>query len=207
MRTIVRRRRLTRDEAQARTRDDLLNAARALIAAKGLSGASVRDIAEAAGYTQGAFYSNFSRKEDILIELLRRHMGDALAELEALLDQARRAPERGWSLFKTWLEANPPDDDWTVIELELQLHASRNPDFARDCDALYVGKRQALGEIVAGVFALLGKPPPAPPETIAAGAIALSQGLAAMRRPGKPDPALGEAMSLYFRALLGIEDG
>jgi AcrR family transcriptional regulator len=205
MTTNVRPRRLTRDEAQARTREDLLNAARVLIAEKGLSGASVRDIAEAAGYTQGAFYSNFSRKEDILLELLRRHMADSLSELEALLNEARREPQRGWSLFKTWLEANPPDSDWTVVELELMLHASRNPDFAQGYDALYEGKRQALGRIIAGVFALVGKTPPGPPETIATGTIALSQGLAAMRRSGSAG-ASGEAMSVYFRALLGIEE-
>jgi len=37
-----------------------------------LSAASVEDIAEAAGYTRGAFYSNFSSKGDLFIELLRR---------------------------------------------------------------------------------------------------------------------------------------
>jgi AcrR family transcriptional regulator len=185
----------------------LLDAARALIAERGLAGASVRNIAEAAGYTQGAFYSNFARKEDIVLELLRRRMADSLAELEGLLDEARREPQRGWSLFRTWLEAGPQESDWTVVELELQLHASRNPSFARDCDALYTGKRQALGGIIAGVFALVGKPPPAPPETIATGAIALSQGLAAMRRAGAADEASGAAMSLYFRALLGLDEG
>jgi AcrR family transcriptional regulator len=194
-------RRLTREETQARTREDLMNAARDLVAARGIAGASVRDIADAAGYTQGAFYSNFARKEDILLELLRLHMADSLAELEAVLARARREPQQAQALFEAWLRAAPPQSDWNIIELELQLHASRNAEFARGCDALYAAKRQALGRIVAGVFELFGRVPPGPPETLAAGAIALAQGLAAMRRPGVPDTS-GEAMSLYFRAML-----
>jgi len=40
-----------------------------VIAKKGLEAASVENIAAAAGYTRGAFYSNFSSKDDLFIEL------------------------------------------------------------------------------------------------------------------------------------------
>ena len=102
------RRRLSRDELQALTRERLLEATRDLVAERGIGGASVRDIAEAAGYSQGAFYSNFQRKEDILIELLRRHMADALAELESLLQRAKEAPQQALATFEHWVRRKFP---------------------------------------------------------------------------------------------------
>ena len=63
---------MTREDSRDQTTQHLLEAAQKLIAKKGLSAASVEDIAAAAGYTRGAFYSNFSSKGDLFIELLRR---------------------------------------------------------------------------------------------------------------------------------------
>ena len=65
--------RLNREESQARTRDLLVQAARDEIVKKGFAQATVRDIADAAGFSQGAFYSNFPSKEAILLEVVRRH--------------------------------------------------------------------------------------------------------------------------------------
>lgn len=200
MDTSKKRRRLSRDELQAVTRQRLLEATRDLVAEHGIGGASVRDIAEAAGYSQGAFYSNFARKEDILIELLRRHMADALADLENLLQRAKDAPQQALQTFECWVRENSPDTVWSVIELELLLHASRNADFGREYDALNAAKRRALGRILEGVFALLGKSPPAPPETIAVSLLALSHGSAAMRGADAKDAA-AEAVLLYLRSL------
>ena len=68
------RKRLSREESQAQTRERLIDTAQQLFVANGYGGASIRDIANKAGYSQGAFYSNFASKEDVLLELLRRHM-------------------------------------------------------------------------------------------------------------------------------------
>jgi AcrR family transcriptional regulator len=55
---------------------------------KGLSAASVEDIVESAGYTRGAFYSNFSSKDDLFLELLRRNHKERHVKLAALLDDS-----------------------------------------------------------------------------------------------------------------------
>src|SRR5579859_2309393 len=78
------RKRLTREDSRDQTTQRLLDAAQRLIAKKGLSATSVEDIAEAAGYTRGAFYSNFSSKGDLFIELLRRDHVKATEEFNAL---------------------------------------------------------------------------------------------------------------------------
>ena len=75
------RKRITREDSRDQTTQRLLDAAQKLIAKKGLNAASVEDIAEAAGYTRGAFYSNFNSKGDLFIELLRRDHAETHAEL------------------------------------------------------------------------------------------------------------------------------
>src|SRR6185437_1969008 len=82
------RKRLTREDSRDQTTQRLLDAAQKLIAKKGLNAASVEDIADAAGYTRGAFYSNFNSKGDLFIELLRRDHAETHAELAGLRSDA-----------------------------------------------------------------------------------------------------------------------
>jgi AcrR family transcriptional regulator len=57
--------RLTRQEKQEQTRQAILRSAATLFAHKGVEGTSVQEIAEHAGLTQGAIYSNFKSKADL----------------------------------------------------------------------------------------------------------------------------------------------
>src|SRR6187549_3687736 len=62
--------RLTRKEKQAETRQRLLEAAERVFLRRGLRGSSVEEIAAEAGFTRGAFYSNFRSKDQLFVELL-----------------------------------------------------------------------------------------------------------------------------------------
>lgn len=62
--------RLTRAERQQQTRDGLLDAAARVFVRRGFQASSVEEISAEAGYTRGAFYSNFRSKEDLFVELL-----------------------------------------------------------------------------------------------------------------------------------------
>ncbi len=57
--------RLTREEKKARTRAQLIDAAAAVFARRGFVAASLDEVAEEAGLTKGAVYSNFDSKEDL----------------------------------------------------------------------------------------------------------------------------------------------
>ena len=63
---------LTRAERKELTRELLFDAAIEVFARKGYHGASLDDVAEAAGFTKGAVYSNFTRKSDLFRALLER---------------------------------------------------------------------------------------------------------------------------------------
>ena len=65
----------TRSDNKARTRADLLAAAREVFLARGFHAATLEEIAERAGYTKGAVYSNFEGKDDLFLALLAEHYG------------------------------------------------------------------------------------------------------------------------------------
>jgi AcrR family transcriptional regulator len=114
-----------RDEQRAQTRADLLDAAARVFAAQGFHAASVDQVAEAAGYTKGAVYSNFSSKEELFLELLDRHLDQAIGLLEQLVFEV--APEARAERFAQEHERLAVlDRDWYLLEAEFLLYAARN---------------------------------------------------------------------------------
>jgi AcrR family transcriptional regulator len=71
------RRRYTREESQARTRAQLLRAADRLFLRDGYVATSLAAIAEEAGLTKGAVYSNFESKEDLFLAVLQQGAPEA----------------------------------------------------------------------------------------------------------------------------------
>ena len=68
---MARRPRLTREQSKARTRSELLRAANRLFVRRGFHETSINDIADEAGVTRGAVYSNFETKDDLFLALLQ----------------------------------------------------------------------------------------------------------------------------------------
>jgi AcrR family transcriptional regulator len=195
------RKRLTREESQAQTRERLVLAARALFVRQGFGAASIRDIAEEAGYSQGAFYSNFAGKEAVLLELLRRHMDEETEQLTAVLETTDEARLDVLARLEHWAETLNTDADWSMLAIELQLHANRSPSFAAEYVAVREAHRAALGRLVRRLFDRLGLVPPVAPDELAASFMALAHGLALQRAGIGPDPA-GKMIMVFLRALI-----
>ena len=68
------RTRPTRDD----TRDRLFEAAARVFEEDGIGGASIEAIAAAAGFTRGAFYSNFKSKDELIIAMLEDHVAQSI---------------------------------------------------------------------------------------------------------------------------------
>lgn len=79
------RKRVTRAEAQERTREEILDAAEELFLDRGLRATTTAAIAAAAGRTQGAIYANFPNKEDLCSEVLYRRGMQMLSQLSLKL--------------------------------------------------------------------------------------------------------------------------
>ncbi|CAM1634728.1 DNA-binding HTH domain [Bartonella apis] len=81
--------RKTRLESQQETRQNLLEAARILFTQLGYEATSIRGICDKAGYSQGAFYSNFNNKSEVLLELLEQYKSFEANSRKQLIDDAR----------------------------------------------------------------------------------------------------------------------
>ena len=76
--------RLTRAQRRQQTRARLLDAAGQVFARRGFHAATVDEVAEAAGYTKGAVYSNFANKDELFLALLDQRLAAQLQQVEAL---------------------------------------------------------------------------------------------------------------------------
>ena len=70
----------------ARTRERLVEAAKEIICAKGLSNTSVDEITEKSGVSKGTFYTYFKRKEDIVFELSKGMFSEILEHAKSYGD-------------------------------------------------------------------------------------------------------------------------
>ncbi|MEM7322104.1 MAG: TetR/AcrR family transcriptional regulator [Actinomycetota bacterium] len=80
------RRRQSRAEQQAETRTRLLDAAESLFASSGIGQTSIEEICETAGFSRGAFYSNFEDRDDLVMSLLQRHLQRSMDEVTTIYD-------------------------------------------------------------------------------------------------------------------------
>jgi AcrR family transcriptional regulator len=125
------RRRLTREESKARTRQELLRAASRLFLRNGFVATSLSDIAEEAGLTKGAVYSNFDSKEDLFLALLAGDQARPYAAQEDLAPSDMSSIEgadalaraRAWGEHLGGLQPNRRN---VALFLEMNAFALRN---------------------------------------------------------------------------------
>jgi AcrR family transcriptional regulator len=139
------RTRPTRDD----TRDKLFEAAAQVFEEQGINAASIETIAAAAGFTRGAFYSNFASKDELIVAMLEDHVEqtirrnlDLLAEHQDLRDyiHAFRNMDRA---------RQDPLGRAPLLHMEMILFVARaekrRPELAKRLRA----RRQMLTEIIA----------------------------------------------------------
>src|SRR6266516_5171695 len=82
---------------------EILDAAMRIFSVKGVSKATVADIAEAAGVAKGTVYLYFGSKEHLLAALRDRHVDELLAHVSDLLSRAGQGD--WWSMVDTTIES------------------------------------------------------------------------------------------------------
>ncbi len=198
------RQRLTREEARQQTRERLLDAAADEFRRLGYNGASLEAIAEAAGYTKGAIYSNFDTKADLFKALLDRHMD---AELTTQAQQfagksLEQVIEELDGVFRRQVEQDP---EWMALELEFALAGIRDAEVRR---RLVAGWQELWDKTGASIDRLLASGDRAPPFTgrelsMLFSALATGLGLQQRLEPGTVDP---ELLVRAVRRLVGIDE-
>jgi AcrR family transcriptional regulator len=173
--------RLTRKEKQAQTRERLLEAAERVFLRRGLQGSSVEEISAEAGFTRGAFYSNFKSKDELFVELLQARVYKQYAEMaEQAQEQPGTPRERlRWGIERVRDVQGGDDGRWLFrLWLECLTQAARDEEFRKLAASFWSGNRALLASQGESVFEELGLKPPLPTNQIATAMIALDVGLA-----------------------------
>ena len=110
--------RMSRAESQAQTRSQLVATARQMFFDDGYHPTSLEKVADTAGYSKGAVYSNFRNKEELCTAVLDEVRAERFAETIELVARQDR-----FEALRDWAERVIGDPGWTPLEAEFALHA------------------------------------------------------------------------------------
>jgi AcrR family transcriptional regulator len=166
--------RLDRQQRREQTRERLLDAASGVFARRGYAAASLDDVAQAAGYTKGAVYSNFASKADLFMALIERRIAtqaapDALRD--ATLDQMVADLERRAAASESF------DPGWLQLATEFWTSAMRDEQVRTAVAEQYERARAITAGVLEEKFREAGVVPPMPPRDLAIVVEALGIGL------------------------------
>jgi AcrR family transcriptional regulator len=172
----MKRQRLTREQSKDQTRQRLLDAAQTIFIKKGFVAASVEDIAEAAGYTRGAFYSNFGSKNELFLELLRRDHETTQAGLQAIFENAASRDEMEARVQRYYSNLHR-ENKCFLLWVEAKLLAARDGRFRLRFNAFMHEKLEQLSAYIHEFSTRVGTPLLLPAQTLALGLMGLCDGV------------------------------
>jgi AcrR family transcriptional regulator len=208
----ARPRRLTRAEAKARTRQLLLEAAARTFARKGYAGASVEEIAEDAGFSIGALYSNFASKEELFLALMTERANSRVSDTAHLLEGQYPVTSGAWNaLGQQMVDVADKNIELAPLQAEFWLYAVRHPEVLETFSAVLRARRIPLQELIAsGLEKDDGDYPPDLAGRVAIVISALFQGMVRQRRidpANVPAELYGDALRWLFTGLRECESG
>lgn len=191
----------SRAESQRRTRDALLETAHDMFLRDGYAATSLDRVADTAGYSKGAVYSNFRGKEELCLAVLdEMYARDIVALIEAVTDSASLG-ERIDALAG-WAHRTLGAEGRTVLGVEFALHVRHSPELRANLAALDRRMAGAIAELLARQRDEFGIELALPPERAASALLDLGIGIA-VHRVADPDvTVLGLVETV--RALLGM---
>jgi AcrR family transcriptional regulator len=174
------------------SREQVLDAAIAMLAEKGVAATSVQDIADAAGLSKGAIHYHFESKDELLAcvldrccEVMEVRIFAVFAEPGLPLERADRALGAMWALRR---------DGVPEMRVLTQLHTlSRKNEIVRSALRVALARaRQQIIDVGLAQLMALGVKPKVPIEVIPRLLLATLDGLA-MHQEVDPFPAEDEA--------------
>lgn len=196
--------RLSRKESRALTREKVLNAAQEAFAARGYDATTVEEIAEAAGYSIGAVYSNFSSKAQLLSAVVARRDEASGAEIARLLIESGSLAEAARAVGEH--EAARADDDarWLLLAWECRIQTLRQAGLTGLVPRGSSQLTRIVGELVAAQLKRNRLDPKLSPSELAVVLTALINGLAQHRLQfpdDVPDHLYPAALELVVQGL------
>jgi AcrR family transcriptional regulator len=158
------------------TREKLFEAAARVFEEQGIGGASIETIAAAAGFTRGAFYSNFDSKDELIIAMLEDHVEQSIRRNLDLLSRHDNLADFIDALKTMDRSRQDPLGRSPLLHMEMILFVARaekrRPELAKRLRA----RRKLVADIVETALKSSGKNPAMNPTWTAAIVLALEDG-------------------------------
>ena len=196
--------RLTRDEKKAITREKLLDAATRVFARRGFAAASLDEVAEEAGLTKGAVYSQFGSKDDLVIALFEERLDTQTLGIASAVDSSLEIAAQAEAAGRLLEKVEDDARDLFLLQNEFYLHAIRNPEFHPAHRERTKRLRAEIERMVEEGAANANLALTLPLDQVATVLNALALGLGMLRledREAVPDGLYGQAVALFMRGM------
>jgi AcrR family transcriptional regulator len=195
--------RLTREEKKARTRAQLIDAAATVFGRRGYTAASLDEVAEEAGLTKGAVYSNFDSKEELFQAVIEDRLNEPMRHGAEVIDMSMgTTEEHAMAGARVFADVVQQEREVFLLALEFEIHVARHPELAQT----YLERSREQLANVADLIRERTKdsdlPLPLPVDQMAIAVEALSKGMALQRLADPdsvPDELLGRVYALLFQ--------
>jgi AcrR family transcriptional regulator len=194
--------RLTREEKKARTRAQLIDAAATVFARRGYVAASLDEVAEEAGLTKGAVYSNFESKEDLFLAVIDERLNEPMRHGAEIIDSSMGTSEdHAMAGARVFVDTVEQEREVFLLALEFNIHVARHPELAAKFAARNREQLARVAELIRD-HTREDAPLPLPADQMAIAVEALSQGIALQKLADPdsvPDDLLGRLYALLFK--------
>src|SRR5262245_12801846 len=145
--------RRTHAERKAQTRTDLVTSARQVVIKRGFHGASTDEIAESAGSSKGAVYSNFSSKDELFLAVFDAHLEQRAHALTHIVFSRKSLQDTYHAIAQSMAAADEQEPRWTPLLLEFWTYASRHEKLRSTVSE----RRERFLDLIAGLIDELGR--------------------------------------------------
>ncbi|MBI2698618.1 MULTISPECIES: TetR/AcrR family transcriptional regulator [Mycobacterium] len=135
--------RVTKRRAETRAR--LMEAAFRVFAEKGYGHVTIEDVCEAAGYTRGAFYSQFESLEELFFLLYDQWAGRTADQVRAAMEGADAVVDLP-GVVERIVDTLLLERDWLLIKFDFLLYSARNPELAHRWEVHRAQLRKVIEE-------------------------------------------------------------
>ncbi|MBR9909356.1 MAG: TetR/AcrR family transcriptional regulator [Gammaproteobacteria bacterium] len=153
--------RMTREQRREETRRLIREAAVTEFASGGVAGTSAEKIADAAGYTRGAFYANYPNKQALLLDLVQDRINGEI-EVWQQLTESFEDLDQLLEVFRQRSEKFDPEGVWSMLFAESALYALRDAEFAAGYSVVRQRMCKTYEKLFQTLFRKLGLQPPVP---------------------------------------------
>ncbi|WP_203567431.1 TetR/AcrR family transcriptional regulator [Aestuariimicrobium ganziense] len=146
---------------RAATRARLTQAAVTVFAREGIRGATVEQICDEAGFTRGAFYSNFESMDDLIRAMVAGQIEQVSSHIQTAITAARRSSATDVSQVieeaaELFVSLQPSSPEWVLTLADLRLESARSSELRAAVAESTSLVRTAVGKMLVEVLADVG---------------------------------------------------